>query len=42
MPHLASFFKAPIGVDTHALADQFRMLLDYVDDLKSSGRRSAD
>ncbi|MFZ2447828.1 MAG: inositol-3-phosphate synthase [Syntrophobacteraceae bacterium] len=35
MPHLASFFKAPIGVDAHALADQFRMLLDYVDDLKA-------
>jgi myo-inositol-1-phosphate synthase len=34
MPHLASFFKAPIGVETHALPDQFRMLLDYAADLK--------
>ncbi|MEN6438803.1 MAG: inositol-3-phosphate synthase [Syntrophobacter sp.] len=29
MPHLASFFKAPIGVTEHALSDQFRMLQDY-------------
>jgi len=35
MPHLASFFKAPIGVDRHALPDQFRMLEDYAADLKT-------
>ncbi len=35
MPHLASFFKAPLGVDNHAFADQFRMLLDYAETLRS-------
>ena len=29
MPQLASFFKAPLGVDIHSLPDQFRMLMDY-------------
>ncbi len=29
MPHLASFFKAPIGVKMHSLPEQFRMLTDY-------------
>jgi myo-inositol-1-phosphate synthase len=29
MPHLASYFKAPLGVDEHRLYEQFRMLLDY-------------
>ncbi len=36
MPHLASFFKAPVGVETHALHDQFRMLLDYAEGFKKS------
>jgi myo-inositol-1-phosphate synthase len=30
MPHLASFFKAPIGVEEHRLHEQFRVLTDYV------------
>lgn len=29
-PHLASFFKAPLGVDEHDLSRQFAMLDDYV------------
>jgi myo-inositol-1-phosphate synthase len=33
MTHLASFFKAPVGVEKHALQDQFRMLTDYVENL---------
>lgn len=34
MTHLACFFKTPIGVELHALHDQFRLLLDYVEKLK--------
>lgn len=30
MPHLASFFKAPLGVSEHRLHEQFRILNDYV------------
>ena len=30
MPHLASFFKAPLGVEEHRLHEQFRLLSDYV------------
>ena len=30
MPHLAAFFKAPLGVDEHRLSEQFHMLHDYV------------
>ncbi len=37
MTHLASFFKAPIGVEKHALQDQFRMLVDYADHLRGQG-----
>ncbi|MHC1725864.1 MAG: inositol-3-phosphate synthase [Syntrophobacteraceae bacterium] len=33
MPHLASFFKAPIGVEKHALQDQFRLLAEYAEKL---------
>ena len=29
MPHLAAFFKAPLGVDEFRLHEQHRMLLDY-------------
>lgn len=29
MPHLASFFKAPLGVSEHRLYEQHRMLVDY-------------
>ncbi len=34
MTHLASFFKAPLGVEEHALNDQFRMLTDYANKLR--------
>jgi myo-inositol-1-phosphate synthase len=30
MPQLASFFKAPLGVDEYRLSEQHKMLLDYV------------
>jgi myo-inositol-1-phosphate synthase len=30
-PHLASFFKDPLGVDKHGLAHQFEMLSEYVE-----------
>jgi myo-inositol-1-phosphate synthase len=29
MPHLASYFKAPLGVEEHRLYEQFQMLLRY-------------
>ncbi len=29
MPHLACYFKDPLGVDEHRLYEQFRMLVDY-------------
>lgn len=29
MPHLACYFKEPLGVHEHRLSDQFRMLIDY-------------
>jgi myo-inositol-1-phosphate synthase len=29
MPHLASFFKAPLGVEEYRLYEQYRMLMDY-------------
>ena len=31
MPHLASFFKDPLGVNVHAFTDQIRMLVEYVE-----------
>lgn len=31
MPHLASYFKAPLGVEEHRLYEQFQMLLRYVE-----------
>ena len=34
MTHLASFFKAPLGVEKHALQDQVRMLADYAENLR--------
>jgi myo-inositol-1-phosphate synthase len=39
MPHLASFFKAPLGVDEHRLFEQFQMLLNYVDEVKTDRKR---
>ncbi len=35
MAHLACFFKTPIGVGTHALHEQFRLLTDYVEKIKA-------
>jgi hypothetical protein len=35
MPHLASYFKAPIGVSEHRLYEQYGMLMDYVRRLKA-------
>jgi myo-inositol-1-phosphate synthase len=37
MTHLASFFKAPVGVEKYALQDQIRMLVGYVERLKGEG-----
>lgn len=37
MYHLACFFKDPLGVDVHALGEQYRMLVDYV--ARHTGRR---
>ncbi len=31
LPHLASFFKTPVGVDEHAFFRQFQTLLDYTE-----------
>ncbi|MGC8603943.1 MAG: inositol-3-phosphate synthase [Desulfomonilaceae bacterium] len=31
MPHLASYFKDPIGVDEHGLNEQFQMLVKYAE-----------
>jgi myo-inositol-1-phosphate synthase len=40
MPHLASFFKAPLGVEEHALQDQFRMLIDYAGLARSRAKQA--
>jgi myo-inositol-1-phosphate synthase len=37
MRHLACFFKDPLGVEAHALAEQHRLLADYV--ARHTGRR---
>jgi myo-inositol-1-phosphate synthase len=39
MPHLASFFKAPIGVSEHRFSEQLRMLSDYVNRAREKPRR---
>jgi len=43
MPHLACFFKDPLGVSVHAFTEQVRMLFDYVGrhtrGMKHGGRR---
>jgi myo-inositol-1-phosphate synthase len=36
MPHLASYFKAPVGVDEYRLYEQFAMLVDYADKAKAA------
>ncbi|MGC8491093.1 MAG: inositol-3-phosphate synthase [Syntrophobacteraceae bacterium] len=41
MPQLASFFKAPAGVETHSLPEQFRMLLDYAQIARAPGRSAS-
>lgn len=41
MPHLASFFKAPIGVSEHRFAEQLRMLNQYAALAKETSRRMA-
>ena len=40
MPHLASFFKAPLGTGEHTLHDQFRMLIDYAELSRRKPRKS--
>jgi myo-inositol-1-phosphate synthase len=43
MPHLASYFKAPLGVEVFGLHEQYGMLVDYADrvrrDAESTRRR---
>lgn len=39
MPHLASFFKAPLGVDEFRLAEQHRLLLNYAE--QAGSKKSA-
>ena len=39
MPHLASFFKAPVGVEKHALHEQYAMLTDYAASLRRQQER---
>jgi len=34
MPHLACFFKAPLGADEHRLSEQFRLLQDYAENIR--------
>ena len=38
MPHLACFFKDPLGVGVHAFTDQVKMLFDYAERHAASGR----
>lgn len=42
MPHLASFFKAPLGTGAHQLGDQFRLLFDYVSGIRKGMRPLAN
>lgn len=37
-PHLASFFKAPLGVEEHRLYEQFTMLKEYAQSVRSKAR----
>lgn len=34
MPHLACFFKAPLGAEEHRLSEQFRLLQDYAENIR--------
>ena len=38
MPHLACFFKDPMGVSVHAFPEQMRMLLEYAERHTRNGR----
>ncbi|MBW1645695.1 MAG: inositol-3-phosphate synthase, partial [Deltaproteobacteria bacterium] len=38
MPHLGLFFKSPLGVEEHRLAQQFEMLLAYAARMRPDGR----
>ncbi|MBI5569109.1 MAG: inositol-3-phosphate synthase [Desulfomonile tiedjei] len=37
MPHLACYFKDPLGVDEHRLYEQFRMLVEYANRAAETG-----
>ena len=39
MAHLASFFKAPLGVSEHSLNGQFDLLVEYVQHVKKKSSR---
>jgi len=39
MPHLASFFKAPLGVSKHSLNSQFDLLVEYVQHVNKESSR---
>jgi myo-inositol-1-phosphate synthase len=39
MRHLACFFKRPLGVETHNLFEQWRMLEEYVERVRETGNR---
>jgi myo-inositol-1-phosphate synthase len=39
MRHLACFFKRPLGVDTHNLFEQWKLLEEYVERVQGSGFR---
>jgi len=41
MPHLACFFKDPLGVSVHAFTEQVEMLLDYVERHARGARNGA-
>ena len=34
LPHLACFFKAPVGVGEHGLYRQFEMLMAYIEGIR--------
>ncbi len=36
MPHLASYFKAPLGVEEHGFSEQFALLASYVSDYRAT------
>jgi len=42
MPHLASYFKDPLGVSEYRLTEQYRMLMDYAMEVRKSLGANAD